>query len=350
MRSGSSRYSYASPIVQFIWRTHLLHPQSYAKDCEPVFGAPFYPKDRLDLITDARTHFRGCWSIFSCSSKFASINLVEKALKHYQFIQRVLARRELYRKPWYQKRIQLCFLKFILDVRDTRGKSFTPSTDVDFVWHTYMLNPQVYCDETHKIFGQVLAHHTEPTDEKRGKEDLNEHKDIVDLCKLHLYHSNSQYLAWPMLLCNILQHTLDFINPDLIKTIVDFLGEEDSVSYCKEVQKVLAHFPQENKFEFEKFENEFFTKTGSPFVSWKGGFFCASDLLQHITLNLPETTGNHQYRLIYSNKKMYIESTVKQPELQPSDLCRCCSPEWYVDGMTVQQRAILCKDLQDNKN
>jgi len=208
--------------IYFMWQTHLLHPIDYAHDCHKILGKLLVPKQfqfqnedqDQDLVSNfefldedkplsikQKEHFKiepgftvkDYEVTYKHSSKSLLTKLMEKcfgpyvidnsnykcykelfsvrdfsgsAWKQIVFSRKILGRRNIaeIRHQFVQKTMVQRYLQFLLLIKKFigEGKLFTPTLDIDLVWHAHQLNPQCYGNDCRWLVGQLINHDDNP--------------------------------------------------------------------------------------------------------------------------------------------------------------------------------------------
>jgi len=143
-------------LIQTMWRVHLLHPVTYQADCERWFGflvVPHY-KDMGPLLPT--TSLENTTPTARAGGKFVSMDLASGMKRQLDFMFKI-SNLERFRDVRYcQKSVQRYkkFLKLI----SMRVGIVVPTLDIDLAWHTHMLQPEQYSQDTKNLIGYSPDH------------------------------------------------------------------------------------------------------------------------------------------------------------------------------------------------
>jgi len=180
--------------VEWVWHNHMLSPAAYKEDVGNVLGnkdlmidhALLPAKQRLAGRDKARKlweqkHGKGTYDIeaqlkavpameegnFSrpANIKYDIAAGCERQMDfHYQVA--ILLH---YRDPKFLHKAAGRYINQFLELKRRRPSGFwVPTYDIDAVWHTHMLHPVAYADDTTKLCGQVLKHDDSVNDRSAG--------------------------------------------------------------------------------------------------------------------------------------------------------------------------------------
>jgi len=197
--SSSQDLEFAPPLdVHWVWHVHLLCPHAYNKDCLQVVGRLIgHQLCSKDQLQQRRNRARTIWNrkfpnepfdvleqpaCYKTMEKFdsqISYSIVEASSRQNSFYYQVSLPH--YRDVGFQ-RDSLLRYKMFLHLKKMHTKKFlVPCYDIDLLWHTHQLHPQVYRNDTTEILGFVLNHDDNFTDRSEGSQLANADSDTRTL-------------------------------------------------------------------------------------------------------------------------------------------------------------------------
>ena len=158
---GTSQSLPASLEVEFVWRVHLVNPQSYIADCMNQFGKVIphncndpYPQFERQVITTKSAKQQGVWDGYGLHWMMPS------AIKRQcQFVDKIMSVENITSDAIdgaidrYEK-----FLHLMWAPDKPKGLIMVPTNDIDLIWHSHQLNPngyQSFCIENSPTGGLV---------------------------------------------------------------------------------------------------------------------------------------------------------------------------------------------------
>lgn len=146
---GNRALTDASVDVLWLWQLHKVHPVTYINDCIKAYGyvIPLNSPEKLPSLPSSP----------SSPSLSPTINFVQAVNQQRSFIKNIepfysaTDENLIFLGEQYEK-----FLKLIPHVEE--GKILVPTTGIDLMWHTHMMLPERYAQETKEISGRVLDH------------------------------------------------------------------------------------------------------------------------------------------------------------------------------------------------
>ncbi|GAB4839462.1 hypothetical protein Ancab_028984 [Ancistrocladus abbreviatus] len=178
---------------EWIWHCHRLNPVQYKADCEQLYGRildnwnvkssiqgssskqtekiwdRLYPDEphHLNLsnpskdvsFSNANTTNSITYDLLSAVQRQSSFfyQVSRPFMANDIFLQESLAR--------YKG-----FLHLIRKNRERNIKSFcVPTYDIDLIWHSHQLHPNLYCKDMEAIYGDILEHDDTDSDRTKGK-------------------------------------------------------------------------------------------------------------------------------------------------------------------------------------
>jgi hypothetical protein len=354
-----------SPCAQWIWRTYLLHPKSY--QCAERTSTKKLVLPLWDLGRDIKVPlFKSVSCVLGHWNIFNDFNLEGDAIRNWDFAQKILSQRDVYQFDCYLERICCGFVNFVEIVRDNPGMSFKPGLDVDLVWHTYMLQADVYARETKKVFGEILDHQTSSTQ----KESQDKKQPTLKFCQERICRFQMHQIGTSLRFAiqKEVQGLLLTIFPrEIYDIIIICFGhnmecQERMDDYANRIVNVLYANSSCMKTE----EGDVLTLTYSCFLLlWSqmfqdeifapefGGGFGAKIVFEqanHVYKERYRKTVEYVYERDAKNKivemirikqwhEMENQNNKERTQLQ-NDLCRCCAPELYRGELEL---LLICK-------
>jgi len=153
-------------LIQTMWRVHLLHPLTYLRDCLRCYGElvlpqymltgpllPIMRKDDIKITTHTLCKVTPTPDI---RKRFCSMNLVDGMKRQLEFMSKI-SNLDGFRDARYCKESIKRYKKFLKLIGMRKG-IIVPTLDIDLVWHTHMLFPGHYNNDTKKVIGFTPDH------------------------------------------------------------------------------------------------------------------------------------------------------------------------------------------------
>lgn len=209
--------------------------------------------------------------------------LVEEGVKNYEFVHKILAKKDAYEKDFYLDRICCGFLHFLQRAKQSPTQCFQPSFDVHFVWHTYMLLPDIYANESKLIFGtgRLL--------------DYGQFKLAEKPCKFQM-HELGTSLKFLLEFCLF---DLDIVIDTILPTLIEYCEITELIElYAEKISNVLRY--SSDSISYDAFKNQWLKKYSTlPFFPEIGGSFSFKDLLDQVNLFNNKNGINRNYKFVY---------------------------------------------------
>lgn len=170
----------AAPLdIEWVWYVHMLSPYAYNRDCLHRFGRVLdhritSAKDRNIGLNNAREIWEKVYTEeeFSLdltappkikdtfSSKF-SYNLFAAIFKQRFFNYQVALNH--YRDMKFLEKATKRYKDFLCGKLQDPTLILNGCFDVQFIWHTHLVHPIAYRDDSRKVFGEMLSHYDTET-------------------------------------------------------------------------------------------------------------------------------------------------------------------------------------------
>ncbi|KAK6993978.1 glycine-rich domain-containing protein 2 [Biomphalaria glabrata] len=170
--------------IEWIWQCHMLSPIAYSTDCHNIAGKLIdhhlmEKSQRKELLKDserlwrkeyADVPFSACDAVtpwFDCEFVSAlTYNLTLAVSRQKSFYYQVSLPH--YRDEKFLNHALLRYKKFLFLKCQNPGVFLVPCYDNDLMWHTHMLHPVFYKDDTEAYMGSILAHDDSVNDRSIG--------------------------------------------------------------------------------------------------------------------------------------------------------------------------------------
>ncbi|XP_059177584.1 uncharacterized protein LOC131956954 [Physella acuta] len=170
--------------IEWIWQCHMLSPAAYNTDCHNIAGKLIdhhlmEKSQRKELLKDserlwrkeyADVPFSACDAVtpwFDCEFVSAlTYNLASAVARQRVFYYQVSLPH--YRDDKFLQNALLRYKKFLFLKCHNPGVFLVPCYDNDLMWHTHMLHPVFYKDDTETYMGSLLPHDDSVNDRTIG--------------------------------------------------------------------------------------------------------------------------------------------------------------------------------------
>ncbi|BFZ08986.1 hypothetical protein BsWGS_12025 [Bradybaena similaris] len=160
--------------IEWVWHCHMLCPEAYNTDCKNIVGKVIDHHlidraKRKDLIKDSErlwrkeytdVPFSACDAVtpwFDCEFVSAlTYNLASAIYRQRTFNYQVSLPH--YRDEKFLNSAILRYKKFLYLKLNNPGMFLVPCCDTDLMWHTHMLHPHFYKDDTQSYLSCLLPH------------------------------------------------------------------------------------------------------------------------------------------------------------------------------------------------
>jgi hypothetical protein len=242
-------------------------------------------------------------------------------------MQRVVCRWPCYQSDAYLERITYAFLYFLAQVRENPQLAHHPSTDVDLVWHSFILRaPLEYVRLTTQVFGGYLCHVTDPTE---AGDPCQETKLMKNACKMNLHHRTFQASGNKIILY-LVSNAMKTFPTGIHSLVAEFHGLSERNECLERLTTVVEKIADE-KEAYTNFRLRWKSKYNRDFQVEETGFFCLADALSSI-----EAASQKWKKLAFEERgrQWFIVAQLRELE-EPAlrdEHCRCCAPEFYTGG------------------
>ena len=156
--------SVPSFAVELVWRTHLLHPQAYAKDCAALrrsggFGLVDHRTgDGFDGLSTRGVPTPRGGAACRAPEAWPSIDLVAAVRRQQSFMRKILAQRDTMETAHGVSEGVELYRMFLGLMRRSAHTDLVPTAMIDLVWHTHQQFPVRYSAECRAIAGREVDH------------------------------------------------------------------------------------------------------------------------------------------------------------------------------------------------
>ncbi|KAL5007201.1 hypothetical protein ScPMuIL_016007 [Solemya velum] len=162
--------------IAWVWHCHLLAPAAYENDCLRLFGVVVqHSCDYIDDSQEKRERAEHLWNKFYPNDPFeiplehdAPVgNQSEFSSRLSYDIEAAAARQKLFyyqvslphfKDPNYLDLALGRYRKFLFLRQQNPGVFLVPCYGIDLMWHTHILNPLVYKEDTVRLTGSLFNH------------------------------------------------------------------------------------------------------------------------------------------------------------------------------------------------
>lgn len=187
--------------IEWAWHCHLLAPAAYENDCLNLFGTVIqHACEYDDNSREKRERAEHFWNQMYPDDPFeAPLDENSFAENEYEFSSRLsydiesasLRQNHFYyqaslphfKDPAYLELALERYKKFLFLRRQYPGIFLVPCYAIDLIWHTHMLHPLIYKDDTVRLTGSLFNHDDTTNDRSRGSKLYQSSKETRQLWK-----------------------------------------------------------------------------------------------------------------------------------------------------------------------